>query len=123
MAVTWIKKHEEKGSATLSNSYVVINKSFADKFSNSFSAILGVDDNNNLLLKPLSLDEAESPLYNDSMLLKINVFNSFVRLGNTASMKVIGDLLQVELSKKGTKFQTYWNEQENALVVETGGGH
>ena len=82
-----------------------------------------VDEVNNIILKPLSLDECESPKYKDSMLLKVNIFNSFVRLGNTASMKIIGELLNVELSKKGQKYETYWNEKENALVVITGGGN
>ena len=123
MAVTWIKKTEEKGSATLSNSYIVINQMFAEKFSNSYSALLGVDEENNIIFKPLSLDESESPKYKDSMLLKVNIFNSFVRLGNTASMKVIADLLKLDLGKSGIKYETYWNENENALVVQTGGGN
>ena len=122
MAVTWIKKSEEKGSATFSSSYVVINQLFADKFSNSFSALLGVDEQNNIIFKPLTFDEAESPKYKDSVLLKVNIFNSFVRLGNTASMKVISELLDLDLGKSGVKYETVWNESENALVVQTGGG-
>ncbi len=122
MAVTWIKKSEEKGSATLSNSYVVINQLFADKFAKAYSALLGVDEENNIIFKPLSLDECELPKFKDSVLLKVNIFNSFVRLGNTASMKVISELLNLDLGKSGIKFETYWNEKEKALVVKTGGG-
>lgn len=122
MAVTWIKKSEEKGSATLNSSYVVINQLFADKFSKAYSALLGVDEENNIIFKPLSLDECESPKYKDSVLLKVNIFNSFVRLGNTASMKVISELLSLDLGKSGIKYETYWNEKEKALVVITGGG-
>ena len=122
MAVTWIKKTEEKGSATLSNRNVVINQRFAEKFAKSYSALLGVDEANNIILKPLSLDECESPKYKDAMLLKVNIFNSFVRLGNTANMKTISELLGVDLTKSGLKYGTYWNDNENALVVETGGG-
>ena len=123
MAVTWVKKAEEKGSATFSNSYIVINQMFADKFANSYSALLGVDEDNNIIFKPLSLDECESPKYKDGVLLKVNIFNSFVRLGNTASMKVIGNLLNTEFSKKGTKYETRWNNNENALVIVTGGNN
>lgn len=122
MAVIWMKKVEKKGSATLSNRNVVINQQFADRFSNSYSALLGVDEENNILLKPLSLDESESPRYKDALLLKVSIFNSFVRLGNTASMKAIAEILGVELTKSGLKYDTYWNNNENALVVETGGG-
>lgn len=121
MAVTWIKKTEEIGSATLSNSYVVINQLFAEKFASSYSALLGVDEDNNIIFKPLSLDECESPKYKDAMLLKVNTFNSFVRLGNTASMKVISELLKLDFGKSGIKYETHWNEKEKALVVRTGG--
>lgn len=121
MAVTWIKKSEEKGMATLSNSYVVINQRFAEKFNNSYSALLGVDEKNNIVIKPLSLDEYESPKYKDSVLLKVNIFNSFVRLGNTANMKVISEILDLELGKSGVKYETHWSDNEKALIVETGG--
>ena len=121
MAVTWIQKAEEKGTATLSNSYVVINKLFADKFSSSYSALLGVDENKNLIFKPLRLDEVELPKYKNGILLKINVFSSFVRIGNTANMKIIGELLNLSFDKTGKKYDTYWSEKENALVIQTGG--
>ena len=121
MGVTWVKKAERKGVATFCASYVVINQLFADKFSSSYSALLGVDDKQNIVFKPLSLDEVESPKYKDALLLKISVFNSFVRLGNTANMKVISDILKRDLTKSGTKFDTYWNEEEKSLIVETGG--
>lgn len=121
MGVTWIKKNEEKGTATLSNSYVVINKLFADKFSNCYSALLGVDENNNILFKPLTLDEMDQPKYKNAVLLKVNIFSSFVRLGNTANMKVIKDLLNVDLGKSGIKFETMWDEHEKALIIMTGG--
>ena len=121
MAIKWMKKTDEKGTATFLNSYVVINKMFAEKFANNYSALLGVDENNNVLFKPLTLDEAESPKYKDSLLLKINVFDSFVRLGNTANMKTISEILHQNFDKVGNKYETYWNDEEHALVVETGG--
>ena len=121
MSVTWIKKVEEKGFATLTNSYVVINQMFKDKFSSAYIAVLGVDEINNLIIKPINLDESESPLYKNSVLLKISVFNTFVRLGNTSNMKIISDIIKADLSNN-IKYETYWNEAENALVIETGGG-
>ena len=121
MAIKWINKIETEGYATLSSNYVVINQSFADKFTTSYKALLGVDENDNILLKPLSLDEAESPLYKDKMLLKVSVFSSFVRIGNTASMKTIGELIGEELNKNGKKYSTTWDEKEKALTIRTGG--
>ena len=121
MGVIWINKTEELGSATLTSSYVVINQLFADKFANSFSALVGLDDSNNLLFKPLTLDESESSKYKNSLQVKIKTLKSFIRLGNTANMKAISDLLKIDLSKSGTKFVTHWDEKENALVIQTGG--
>ena len=121
MGVTWIKKSEETGSAVFTNNYIVINKAFADKFMKSYKALLGLDDSGNIVLKPLSLDESESTKYEDSVLLKVSVSSSYVRLGNVASMKVIGELIKQDISSNGKKFETYWDNKESALVVSTGG--
>ena len=121
MGVTWIKKFEESGKATLGSNYIVINKLFADKFKTSFIAVVGLDENNNLMIKPLTLDESESPLYKDSLQAKISVFDTFVRIGNVSTMKTIAKALDAELSKKGVKCDTMWNDEEKALKIETGG--
>lgn len=120
MTINWIKKSEEIGSANLSNNCIVINKSFFDRFKECYSALVGLDESKNLVIKPLSLDESESKKYTDSLLLKISVFQSFVRLGNTASMKTIGDLLGLKLEKNPVKFETNWSNEENALIIRTG---
>ena len=119
MAITWLKKAELKGNATLTNSYIVVNQSFADRFTNSYMACVGLDEDQNIIIKPLKLDECESPLYKDSLLLKINIFKSFVRLGNTESMKIIKDLINIDIPKNGIKYLTEWSNKENALVVLT----
>ena len=119
MGLTWIKKSEQTGNATLTNSYIVINQSFAEKFTDSYSACVGLDEKKNIIIKPLKLDECESPLYKDSLLLKVNIFKSFVRLGNTESVKIIKDLLKVDIPKKGLKYMTEWSNIEKALVIKT----
>ena len=121
MAITWFKKMETSGKATLQNNYIVINKSFSDKFSSAYVALVGVDENNNLLVKPLSLDESESPLYKDSLFMKISCFDTFVRIGNVSTMKIVQENLALKLPKEGKKYDTSWDENEKALVIEIGG--
>jgi len=122
MAITWLKKYEESGKATLGKNYMVINKSFSNKFNQAYMAAVGIDENNNLLIKPLSLDECESPLYRDSFLVKISCFDTYVRLGNVMSMKVISESLKLEIPKEGLKFNTSWLDNEKALKIEINGG-
>ena len=121
MAITWFKKVETFGKATLQNNYIVINKLFSDKFSQAYVALVGIDENNNLLVKPLSLDESESPQYKDSLFMKISCFNTFVRIGNVSTMKIVQENLAMTFPKNGIKCNTSWNEKEKALVIETGG--
>lgn len=121
MGVIWLKKFEESGKATLGSNYMVINKLFSDKFKTSYKAVIGVDENNDLIVKPLSLDECESPMYKDALLVKISTFDTYVRLGNVSSMKYIAQALNISLSKEGIKCDTSWNEEENALKIIVGG--
>lgn len=117
MAIKWINKHKENGTATITSNYIMINKLFSDKFNHSYEAMLGVDECDNIVLKPLSLDEVESAKYQNSVLLKISPFSTYTRIGNASNMKRIEDIVNIKFDKAGKKFITEWDEQENALKI------
>lgn len=121
MPITWLKKYNESGKATFGKNYMLINKSFADKFKSAYVALVGIDENNDLLIKPLSLDESESPKYKDALLIKISNFDTYVRLGNVSSMKLISESLDIDIPKEGIKYDTSWLEEEKALKIVVGG--
>lgn len=121
MAIKWIKDIENNGNATLTNNYVMTSKVFSDKFNNCYSAVIGVDDDKNVVIKPLTLDENESPLYQDVLKVKVSIQKSYMRFGNTKAINQIKSLLDLNIPKKGIKGITSWDNLDNYLVINLKG--
>ena len=123
MSVKWIKELEKQGTAIMFPNYLQANSSFIDKFMNKYSALTGLDDDTDqIVLKPLTEKEDKDPAYHDSLRLKISIQKSFVRFGNTKQMSLIASLLHVDVPKEGLKGNSRWNDEEQALYINLGGG-
>ena len=123
MAVKWIKKTEEKGSATIYPNYLLTNREFVDKFQDKYSVLVGLDDDSReIVLKPLSIDEDGDPKYRDALRVKINIQRSFIRFGNTKSMKQIASSIELDdIPKDGIKGTSKWDELSESLYITLGG--
>ena len=122
MGVKWIEKVEESGSAILFPNYLMTNKEFKNKFDGKYSALTGLDDENDLIiLKPLTLDEDLDAKYQNSLKLKINMQRSYIRFGNTKAVSLIASLIHVDVPKSGLKGVSHWDDKLEALVVDLGG--
>lgn len=122
MAVQWIKE-DNTGSATITNNYVLTNKMFVEKFESCFSSIIGIDENKNILIKPITLDEYESPALKDVTKAKVSVQRSFIRFGNTKLVEQLKNQLNLDIPKEGIKAVTLWDEAEKSLVIRIGGDY
>lgn len=122
MGVKWINKSESEGTAIMYPNYLLTNREFVSKFEGKYSALVGLDDETDqIVLKPLSYDEDNDPIYKDSLRIAINIQKSFIRFGKTKDMKLIASVLHVDVTKAGLKGTSKWNEKEEALYILLGG--
>ena len=118
MAITWLKNAGDSGTATINKNNIMLNKTFMNKFDEVGYALVGIDDDENVVIKPLTIDEMESPQYKEAIVFKISKFTNFLRIGNTKCIEMLEDSL-VNVKLKGNKFKTIWLENKNCLLIKT----
>lgn len=122
MGVKWFNKLEAEGLATMYPNYIQTNREFVDRFENKYSALVGLDDETDqIVLKPLNIDEDNDLKYRDALKIKFNIQKSFIRFGNKKTMELIASIIHVDVPKDGLKGKCKWDEKEDALLIDLGG--
>ena len=80
------------------------------------------DGNQNIIIKPLSRDVVESGVLDECCLLNLEIHKSFARISSALLLKQISEVLNLNLSKSPTRFETTWDSVENILIVNVKGG-
>ena len=119
MAINWFKNSEVTGIATINKNNIVLNKTFINKFENATNAVIGLSDEGEIVVKPLTLDDLDNPLIKDLLIVKVSPFNNILRIGNTKCVSLIEEALNQKVTSDGLKFKTIWDDKENSLVIKT----
>ena len=120
--IKWFDAKERNGSASLYSNNITLNTTAMYPLSYAFRVLVGVDDNKNIVIKPVSKNEVESGTLDESRLLKLETHKSFARISSSILMRQISEELKLELSKTALKYETSWDDNENVLVIKTKGG-
>lgn len=120
--IKWFDAKERNGSASLYSNNITLNTTAMYPLSYAFRVLVGVDDNKNIVIKPVSKNEVESGALDESRLLKLETHKSFARISSSILMRQISEELKLELSKTALKFETSWDDNENVLIIKAKGG-
>ena len=120
--IKWFDAKERNGSASLYSNNITLNTTAMYPLSYAFRVLVGVDDNKNIVIKPVSKNEVESGALDESRLLKLETPKSFARISSSILMRQISEELKLELSKTALKFETSWDDNENVLIIKAKGG-
>ena len=119
--ITWFNVKERSGVASLYSSSITLNTTAMYPLDFAYRVQVGLDDNKNIIIKPLSKDVVESGVLDECCLLKLEIHKSFARISSTLLLKQIGDELKLTLSKSPIQFETKWDSVENILIINTKG--
>ena len=78
-----------------------------------------MDENNNIIIKPLTRDVVESGVLDECCLLKLEMHKSFARISSTLLLKQIIEALGLSMEKPPIQFPTTWDSVENILIINT----
>ena len=117
--IQWFNVKERSGVASLYPNNITLNTTAMFPFDTAFKVQVGMDENKNIIIMPLSKETVESGVLDECCLLKIEMHKSFARISSSALLKQIAEELGLTLSKKPVQFATRWDSKENVLIVET----
>ena len=119
--IKWINVKAKNGVATLYSNNITLNTTAMYPFDLAYKVQVGIDDNNNIVIQPLSESIVESGDLDESCLLKLERHKSFARISSVSLMKQLSEELGIELSKNPVQFETSWDSVENILTIHVKG--
>ena len=120
--IKWFNVKAKNGVATLYSNNITLNTTAMYPFEDAHRVQVGLDDNGNIVIQPLSKAVVESGDLDESCLLKMERHKSFARISSTSLMKQIGEVIGITFSKSPIQFETSWDPEGNVLTILISGG-
>ena len=120
--IKWFNVKDRTGVASLYPNNITLNTAAMSPLDFAYRVQVGLDDNGNIIIKPLSREVVESGVLDECCLLKLEIHKSFARISSALLLKQISEALGLTLTKTPTQFPTTWDSVENILIVNTKGG-
>ena len=115
--ITWINVKAKSGVASLYINSITLNTTAMYPFEIAHKVQVGLTDDGNIVVQPLTKAFIESGDLDESCLLKIERHKSFARISSVALMKQISESLNLSLSNSPLRFETSWDSKENILTI------
>ena len=116
--ITWLSTKDEIGSASLYASNITFNTVAMNKFTTAYRVMVGIDDNNNIILAPLDKDRVLRGDLKEEQLQKISSKKTYSRISSSSLMKQIGSRLNIAFSSTPIKCETRWDDNNNVLILK-----
>ena len=120
MPIQWFSTKEKTGSASFYNTNITLNTIATVPFEYAYRVQVGIDDNGNIVIQPLSKERVLRGDLDEYAIQQIAIKKTYSRISSTVLMKRISTALNITLSDKPLKFETTWDEVENILTIHTG---
>ena len=120
--IKWFNVKDRNGVASFYANNITLNTTAMDPFGFAYRVQVGTNENDELIIKPLTKDVVESGVLDECCLLKLELHKSFARISSTLLLKQIAEQYGLELSKTPIQFGTKWDSVENVLIIDMKGG-
>ena len=120
--IKWLNVKAKNGSASLYSNSITLNTTAMYPFEIAHKVQVGLSDDGNIVIQPLTKAFIETGDLDESCLLKIERHKSFARISSVALMKQIGEALNLKLSSSPLRYETSWDSEENILTILVSNG-
>jgi len=117
--IKWFNVKARNGVATLYDNNITLNTTAMDPFEIAYKVQVGLSEEGNIIIKPLTKAFVEKGKLDENSLLKIEMRKSFARIASVSLMKQIAQALNITLSKSPIQYETTWDSVENILTINT----
>lgn len=117
--IQWFNVKDRSGVASFYPNNITLNTTAMYPFDTAFKVQVGLDEDKNVVIMPLSKETVESGVLDECCLLKIEMHKSFARISSSSLLRQIAEELGLELNKKPIQFATRWDSVKNVLIVDT----
>ena len=115
--IKWFNVKAKNGVASLYSNSITLNTTAMYPFEIAHKVQVGLSDDGNIVIQPLTKAFIETGDLDESCLLKIERHKSFARISSVTLMKQISDALNITLSNSPVQYETSWDSEENILTI------
>ncbi|MBQ7995730.1 MAG: hypothetical protein IJ247_05940 [Bacilli bacterium] len=120
--IKWFNVKAKNGVASLYSNNITLNTTAMYPFEIFDTVQVGLDEEGNIVIQPLSKAVVEKGELDESCLLKLEKHKSFARISSVSLMKQISEIIGVSLSKNAIQYGTSWDSEQNILTILVKGG-
>lgn len=120
--IKWFNVKDRTGVASFYSNNITLNTAAMSPLDFAYKVQVGIDDDDNVIIKPLSRDVVESGALDECCLLNLEIHRSFARISSALLLKQISEAFHLTLSKTPLRFETKWDSVENILIINVKGG-
>ena len=120
MPIKWLNVASKEGTASLYATNITLNTVASVPLDYAYRVQIGFDDNDNVVIQPLSKEKVIRGDLDEYSLLKISQKKTYSRISSTRIMEQIAEHLGIVLDNEPKKYKTIWDDNENVLVIQTG---
>ena len=115
--IKWLNVKAKNGVASLYSNNITLNTTAMYPFEIAHKVQVGLTDDGNVVIQPLTKAFIETGDLDESCLLKIERHKSFARISSVSLMKQISEALNIPLSNSPMQYETTWDSEENILTI------
>ena len=116
--ITWLSTKDEIGSASLYARNITLNTVAMNKFLTAYRVMVGIENNNNIILAPLDKDRVLRGDLKEEQLQKISSKKTYSRISSSSLMNQLGSRLNIDFSSTPIKCETRWDDNNNVLILK-----
>ena len=120
MPIKWLNVASKEGTASLYATNITLNTVASVPLEYAYRVQIGFDDNDNVVIQPLTKEKVIRGDLDEYSLLKISQKKTYSRISSTRIMEQIAEHLGIVLDNEPKKYTTIWDDNENVLVIQTG---
>lgn len=120
--IKWFNVKAKNGVASLYSNNITLNTTAMYPFEIFDTVQVGLNEEGNIVIQPLSKAVVEKGELDESCLLKLEKHKSFARISSVSLMKQISEIIGVSLSKNAIQYETSWDSEQNLLTILVKGG-
>ena len=115
--IKWFNVKAKNGVASLYSNSITLNTTAMYPFEIAHKVQVGMSDEGNVVMQPLTKAFIETGDLDESCLLKIERHKSFARISSVTLMKQISEALNITLSNSPVQYETTWDSEQNILTI------
>ncbi len=123
MKIEWFNCRDNLSAVTIYANNICLNKQASNYFLDAYAVAVGIDkETQNIIIKNVSKEEAESSVMDKNSLSKIAIKSSYGRITGKRLIDQINEILKLDFNKQlAYKYDAKWNTGSKMLIIECGG--